>query len=142
MAQKEVLNPNGMSDKDLLGKYQSTSPTPSGDNVENIPKLVKSKKAYKPFAQASKPEQIKFYDNQGGFDFCNANHIIGGNFRKGILTIITSTQIYVLTGKNLKQLAELIADRKVNALYEFNPDTHEMPTDKNAVLIEKIEQTE
>jgi hypothetical protein len=131
-----------MSDKDLLGKYQSNSPTPSGDNVQNIPTLVKSKKAYKPFSQSNKPEQIKFYDNQGGFDFCNASHVIGGSFRKRILTIITSTQIYILTGKNLKQLAELIADKKVNALYEFNPDTHEIPTDENAVIIEKIELSE
>ena len=133
-----------MSDKnDALGKYKKT-PYPA---LEKMPdsnqttKLVKSEQPYVAAVQikAGEPkEQFRIYDKDGGFDFHNYNHLLAGSLKNGILILTTSTQIYTLTGKNLNLIASLIGDKKIRAIYEFNPTKHKLPKE-DAAVIESIE---
>lgn len=138
MEQKEALNQNGMADKKaLLGQYKKTTPKDAGEDMQ-LPTLVKPKEAYRAFSQTAHPESIKIYDGDGNFDFNSISHIISGSFRDDILTINTSTQSFIITGENLEQVAELVADKKVSALKEFNSERHIKPTEPKAPIIESI----
>jgi hypothetical protein len=146
MEQKAVLNPNGMSDKkNTLGKYENTSPTLSGDNVQNIPTLVKSKKTYHAIIKAKGVEKIQRFricDKHGNFDLYNYAHLLEASFRNGVFILTTTTRIFTLTGKNLEKIADLLDDTKIKSMHEFNSDTQELPTEENAIIIESIDRTE
>ncbi len=140
MEQKAVLNPNGMSDKNLLGKYQSNSPTPSGEKVqqEQIPKLVETYKAI----EQKTSTRLKIYDRHGNFDLYKYSHLLEVSFRDGNLTITTTTRAFIFTGENLHRIAELLGDEQIKSMKEFNPDKHIAPKEQNAILIKTIERSE
>lgn len=130
-----------MKDKtDILGKYKQTGePFPK---MEQKPELVKSDKPYMAVTQPKTGDskgQFKIYDKDGGYDFMSYSHIIGGSFKKGIITLHTPLQIFTITGKNLTLVATLISDKKAGAIYEFNPNTQKRPQDENTPVIETIE---
>ena len=128
-----------MSDK--LDKYGSPEYPPL--EKKNIPKLIAQQKAYEAFAKVKGMERVdyfKIYDRNSNFTFYYYGHLLEGSFEDGELTLITTNRIYTLTGKNLDKLAELFSEKKVKAIYEFNPQIHESPTDGKAIIIEKIER--
>ena len=144
MGQKEVLKKKkitAMEDKkDALDKYTS-KPYPPLEK-KPIPTLVENKPPYKASVKAKVKERIKIYDRKGNFDLYNYGHLLEVSFRNSMLTITTTTRIFTLSGKNLAQIAELLGDRQIGAIHEFNPDTHSLPTEPNAPIIESMERTE
>ena len=147
MAPKDHLNANmkmmNMEDKkDALEKYKSSYPPLE---KKEIPKLVKQLKTYNAVARikgSEKTDRFRIYDAEGNFDFYSYSHLIEGSFRNGILTLNTTTRSFALSGKNLDQVAELFSDRKVKALYQFNPAIHQPPAEPKEIIIEKIEREE
>ena len=137
MEQKAVQNPNGMSDKNLLGKYQSNSPTPS-DKMQQVPKLVETYKAI----EQKTSTRLKIYDRHGNFDLYKYSHLLEVSFRDGNLTITTTTRAFIFTGENLHRIAELLGDEQIKSMKEFNPDKHIAPKEQNAILIKTIERSE
>lgn len=145
MERKEVLKKkmNSMSDnnKDLLGEYDEQPEKPA----QQLPTLIKPKKDYQAigkFKTAEKIPHFRIYDRNGNFDRYSYSHLLEVSFREGVFIIMTTTRIFTLSGKNLGKIADSFDERKVKALYEFNPDKHTPPTEQNAILIENIERAE
>ncbi len=126
--------------KDLLGKYTNKkAPTLP---LQDTSTFTKSKVPYQAFNKAKVTERFKIYDHNGNFDLYNYGHLLEISFRDGRLLITTTTRIFILDGNNLSQIAELLGDRKIGSIYEFNADKHEAPIEPNAPIIESIERTE
>lgn len=125
---------------DRLDKYS----TPYSDlEKKDLPKLVEKVENYEAFVKAKGMERIdslRLEYGQGNFDFFHYNHLLEGSFQNGIMTLTTSSRIYAISGQNLQLMAELLTDRKIKILREFDPAQHEMPASKKAVIIEKIER--
>lgn len=131
-----------MSDKnDILGKYKPTEE--ASPKMETKPELVKSDKPYVAVVQPKTGEskgQFRIYDKEGGYDFFSYTHILAGSFKKGIIALTTSTQIFTITGKNLEIVARLISDKKAGAIYEFNAEIHKLPEEEDRAIIERIQR--
>ena len=128
-----------MSDK--LDKYSKSDYPPLGK--PDIPKLVTKTKEYQAFLRTKgteRGESFKIYDEKGNFDFYAYANLIEGSYRNGELIITTSSRIFTLIGKNLDNLAELLSEKRIKAMYEFNPQTDKYPDDNKASVIEKIER--
>lgn len=127
---------------DRLDKYKSTYP---GLEKQDLPRLVEKKKGYEAFTKAKGAENndtLRLEYQDGEFDFFHYNQILKGSFRAGAIIITTTSGIYAIRGENLSKVAELISNRKIKTLTEFDPAIHEPVTDKNAAMIEAIENTD
>lgn len=129
-----------MSDK--LDKYKSTYP---GLEKQELPKLVEKKEGYEAFSKmkgAENNETLRLEFQGGEFDFFHYNQILKGSFRGGAIILTTTGGIYTIRGENLSKVADLISNRKIKTLTEFDPAIHAPVTDKNATMIEAIENTD
>lgn len=127
---------------DRLDKY-NTPPSYSPLEKKELPKLVEKVENYEAFIKAKgmeRVEALRLEYGQGNFDFFHYNHLLEGSYQDNVMTLTTSSRIYAITGQNLDQMAELLTDRKIKILREFDPAQHEMPANKKAVIIEKIER--
>ena len=126
-----------MSDKDgVLKQYEIVTPAasaPDGLAAERI-----SYAAIETYKGSAKGTLFRIVDAKGNFDFYSFTHIVEGSYRDDMLTLTTTSRVFVLSGKNLAHIAEQISERKLKALYEFNTEKHVKPDDENAVFIESI----
>lgn len=110
------------------------SPTPP---AQATPQLLKPYPGAETFKGAQKGHTLRLVDHKGEFDMHPHGHVIECSFRDGFFTIVTTSRSYVLSGKNLAKIADLIDERKLKALHEYNPQKHEKP-DSSAIVIEEI----
>lgn len=87
-------------------------------------------------------ERFRIVDKDGNFDAYSYTHLTEITYRSGLLTLTTTRRNFVISGKNLQEIADLLCERKVRAIYEFNPSTYEEPEDEKATIIEMIERWE
>jgi len=125
--------------EDLLGEFkEERKPYPPLE--KKLPRLVTEKSSYEAIEKTNKPERFKIVDRKGNFDIYSYGHLLEISYQNGNIIITTTTRTFTLSGKNLRQIADFLSDRKVKNLIEFNPDTHKPPVSKNAIVIEKIER--
>lgn len=117
-----------------MDSYTNPSPTPSDSSP---PQLLKKYPGAETFKGSQKGSYLRLIDKEGNFDMHAYGHIIECSFRDGFFTIVTTSRSYVLSGSNLTKIADLIDERKLKALYEYNSKGHEKP-DSSAVIIEEI----
>lgn len=87
-------------------------------------------------------ERFKIVDKDGNFDVYSYTHLVEISYRSSILTLSTTSRNFVLTGQNIAEIADLISERKLKAIHEFNPTVYINPDDEKAVVIELIERSE
>lgn len=126
-----------MSDrrKNSLQNYTSSpSPTPSD---QGRPQLLKAYPGAETSKGAQKGSTLRLVDKKGDFDMHPYGHVIECSFRDGLFTIVTTSRSYVVSGRNLGKIADLIDERKLKALHEYDPGKHQKP-EESAVVIEEI----
>lgn len=131
-----------MSDKkELLGKYRKKR-TPYPELVKSDNQSQNLYRAFEEIKATDKkdiPKDIfRIYDKDGDFDFYEYSRLLKGSFKKGAIILPTMTDIITLKGQNLRGIAELFSLRKIKAVYEFNPATHQPPA-AGEPLIERID---
>lgn len=132
-----------MSDKTTsFDQYaRQGTPYPPLEKEKELPQLIEKRKPYKAverFKSGEKDDRFRIIQANGDFDFYSFSHLIEGSYRSGNLLLSTTTRTFTLSGRNLDQIVDLIADRKAKAICVFDPAKHEPVTDLKEIFIEQI----
>jgi hypothetical protein len=132
-----------MSDrKNSLESYTQTRQPYPELQKQPLPTLIPQKREYRAYKPHKASERFALYDGDGGFDFYSYGHLIECSYRHGILTLVTTTRSFVLSGKNLDKLGDMLMDRKIRSLHVYNPDLETLEAQKDEVVIEAMEREE
>ena len=130
-----------MSDRrknSLEGYSTHHSPTPP---AAAAPQLLKNYPGAETYKGSNRGTTLRLIDRKGEFDLHPHGHVIECSFRNGLFTIVTTSRSYILSGRNLAKIADLIDERKLKALHEYNPERHQKPED-SAIVVEEITRVE
>ena len=113
--------------------------------MEQAPQLVKDKielidyKAFIDFGHNKKKSpRFRIILGNGVSYGCSYVHLINWKFTPPhSLMITTSSHIFVIEGKNLKEIETALLDEKIKELHEFNSEIHKA-ADSSKAIIEKI----
>ena len=111
-----------------------------------VPTLVKRKKDYRAVVEANRANRSRRFriDVGGGASYlCGYAHLIE-TIRQGeeLITLVTSTRLFTLSGSNLETVERLLMEEKVREICVFEEAVYETPSDAKATYISAIEMTE
>ncbi|MEM7132177.1 MAG: hypothetical protein AAF702_38075 [Chloroflexota bacterium] len=135
-----------MNDKKELSVFEqyalipSHQPTADEDETDIISEEQHTKHPYRAFCQdeADNPA-IRLNIEHGGSDrYCHSmakNNLIGIEYSNGTyLSLIFTTGVFLMEGKNLDPLYIKLNREKVASLCCFNPALHEQPNESDTIL--------
>lgn len=135
----------GMAGKEnLIEQFKSKNPYPPlGDK----PQLVKAgeKQYYEGAVESNRgnrSRRFRIVEAGGKTYLCGYAYLIEVIREGSMMTLVTTTRIYSLTGRNLEEVERLIMEEKLKELHEFSESAHVPPENQDAVFIKKIEASE
>ena len=139
-----------MADKDsLINKFQRAPYPPLTPPVQEspaLPELVKKKKEYRGAVESNRSNRsrrFRIVTAAGKSYLCGYAYLIE-TIRESetMMTLVTSTRLYSLTGTNLSEVERLLMEEKLRELHEFTGDIYEPAAPGKAAVISSIDITE
>ena len=127
--------------KPLLDKYTTRQPFPALVKP-TAPAVELEEGEYKGLVKhiqkSGHNPRFRIIDRNGNSYGCGYSYMLGWLYTPpDTLTIQTTTHLFTLTGKSLKNVEEALLDEDMKELREYNPAKHTMPAD-GETIIEKI----
>lgn len=134
-----------MEDKTSPLKKYSGKPYPPLEKVVPKPELAETEReSYLAVIEQKRgtgSPRFKIVDEKGISFGCSYVHLLDWVFvPPDLLTLTTSTRIFIIEGKNLEGIERLLLEERVKELRAFNPMLHSIPDKAEPLpIIERLE---